>query len=85
MINFRLMKIRNTFLLRILILTAALFSSPFEIRAVNSTPAPGQSSDSSWPRERYQNGNQLIVYQPQVDDWKNFQVVAAGSEAGGNH
>jgi hypothetical protein len=70
------MKILNASLLQCLIVTAALFTSPFEIRAANSTPAPGQSGDSSWPRERYQDGNRLIVYQPQVDDWKNFQDLS---------
>src|SRR5689334_19431271 len=57
---------------QVLLLAVVLFTASVEIRAANSTPATGQSSDSSWPRERYQNGNQLIVYQPQVDDWKNF-------------
>jgi len=70
------MKIRNASFLQCLILTAALFILPFELRAANSTPAPGQSGNSSWPRERYQNGNTLIVYQPQIDDWKNFQDLS---------
>lgn len=69
------MKIRNASFLQSLIVTAALFISSFEIRAATST-APGQSGGSSWPRERYQNGNTLIVYQPQVDDWKNFQDLS---------
>src|SRR5262245_57510607 len=70
------MKIVNTPLVATLVLTIALFTSPFEIRAANSTTASGQSSDSSWPREKYQNGNKLIIYQPQVDDWKNFQDLS---------
>jgi hypothetical protein len=70
------MKILNASFLLCLILTAAPFSSPFEIRAANSSPAPAQSAGSSWPRERYQNGNRLIVYQPQVDDWTNFQDLS---------
>jgi hypothetical protein len=70
------MKILNASFLLCLILTAALVVSPFEIRAANSSPAPAQSAGSSWPRERYQNGNRLIVYQPQVDDWMNFQDLS---------
>src|SRR5262249_40321185 len=31
---------------------------------------------SSWPREKYQNGQKLIIYQPQIDDWKNFQDLS---------
>jgi hypothetical protein len=70
------MKILNAFFLQCLLVTAAFFASPFEIDAANSTPAPGQSGDSSWPRERFQNGNRLIVYQPQIDDWKDFQDLS---------
>src|SRR5262245_36767944 len=69
-----LMKILNLSLLRLLILTAALCTSPF-VRAAPTT-ASGQSGDSSWPRELYQNGTRLIVYHPQVDDWKNFQDLS---------
>jgi len=57
-------------------MTAALFTSPFGIRAANSATASGQSTDSSWPREKYSNGARLIIYQPQVDDWKNFQDLS---------
>src|SRR5215472_5410990 len=70
-----LMKILNLSLLRLLILTAALCTSPLEVRAAPTT-ASGQSGDSSWPRELYQNGTRLIVYHPQVDDWKNFQDLS---------
>src|SRR6476660_8002405 len=71
-----LMKILNASLFQCLIVTAALFTSPFEIRAATSTTGSSQSGHSSWPREKYQNGNKLIIYQPQVDDWKNFQDLS---------
>ncbi len=61
-----------TSLIQYAIVTAVLFACPFKLAAANSTAAQHQS-DSSWPRERFQDGNRLIVYQPQVDDWKNFQ------------
>ena len=32
--------------------------------------------DSSWPREKYSNGTRLIIYQPQIDEWKNFQDLS---------
>src|SRR5262245_327492 len=73
---FRLMKIVNVSLVKSLLVTVALFISPFEIRAATSAAGSGQSNDSSWPRERFQNGNRLIVYQPQIDDWKNFQDLS---------
>src|SRR6476646_5652014 len=70
------MRFFNISFLKCLIVTAALFTSPFEIRAATSTPPSGRSSDSSWPREKYINGNRLIIYQPQVVDWKNFQDLS---------
>src|SRR5436190_17899117 len=69
------MRLLNSHLFKYLIVTAALFS-PFEIRAADSATGAGQSSDSSWPREKYSNGTRLIIYQPQVDDWKNFQDLS---------
>jgi hypothetical protein len=35
-----------------------------------------QPTDPGWPREHYQNGTKLIVYQPQVDDWSNFENLS---------
>ena len=67
------MKLPGTSLVQCVIVIGALFSSPFEIRAATSTTGSDQSSDSSWPREKYSNGTRLIIYQPQVDDWRNFQ------------
>ena len=70
------MKILNASFLQCLIATVALFALPVELRAATSTTESGQSSDSSWPREKYSNGTRLIIYQPQVDDWKNFQDLS---------
>src|SRR6516165_1216893 len=69
------MKLINTSLLQCAIITAALFTSPFEIAAAQSSTAAGQS-DSTWPREKYSNGTRLIVYHPQVDNWNNFQNLS---------
>jgi hypothetical protein len=33
------------------------------------------AQDEGWPRVRTENGNTLITYQPQVDDWKDFREV----------
>src|SRR5438067_7001909 len=70
------MKFLNISLLQCVAVTAAFFISPFGIAAANFTAGSGQSGDPGWPRERYQDGNRLIVYQPQVDDWKNFQDLS---------
>jgi len=35
----------------------------------------GIAQDTGWPRLRTENGNTLITYQPQVDDWKDFREV----------
>ena len=70
------MKPLNISLLQCAIVTAALFASPFEIAAAESTTGSGQPSGSSWPREKYSNGTRLIIYQPQIDEWKNFQDLS---------
>jgi hypothetical protein len=31
------------------------------------------AQDPGWPRQRVENGNTLVLYQPQVDDWREFQ------------
>jgi hypothetical protein len=67
------MKLPTTFLLHCVIVIAALFASPVE-RAFSAV-APNRSGDPGWPREKYSNGTRLIVYQPQVDDWKDFQQL----------
>src|SRR5207237_6626960 len=54
----------------------ALLALPFEKAAAASTSGSNQTGDSSWPREKYSNGTRLIIYQPQVDDWTNFQDLS---------
>src|SRR5215469_11361137 len=70
------MKILNASLLHCVIVVGMLLASPTAGTAATSTTGSNQSSDSSWPREKYQNGNKLIIYQPQVDDWTNFQDLS---------
>src|SRR5437667_8204505 len=69
------MKLLKTSLLQCVITIAALLASPVERSAATTTTGSDQSADPGWPRERYQNGTQLIIYQPQVDDWKDFQQL----------
>src|SRR5262249_1272417 len=68
------MKLLNTSLIQCIIVVGALLASPIQ-RAAGAAAA-GQSGDSSWPREKYQNGTRLIVYQPQIDNWTNFQNLS---------
>jgi hypothetical protein len=69
------MKLLNASLLQCVIAIAALCVAPVERAAAKSSTGSNQSGDPGWPREQYQNGTRLIVYQPQVDDWKNFQEL----------
>lgn len=40
--------------------------------------ALGQATqDIGWPRQVAKNGSTLVYYQPQVDDWKNYQQLTA--------
>src|SRR4030095_7184892 len=70
------MRLPNTSFFYIAIFIGALLALPSEKAAAASTSGSNQTGDSSWPREKYQNGTRLIVYQPQVDDWKNFQDLS---------
>ena len=68
------MKLRTTSLLQCLMVIGVLLASPVERTAAKT--GSDQSSDSSWPREDISNGTRLIIYQPQVDDWKDFQDLS---------
>jgi hypothetical protein len=57
-----------------LIIFAASALLAGDLAAQNSNATSG-STDPGWPREKYSNGSRLIIYQPQVDDWKNFQEL----------
>ena len=35
----------------------------------------GQAQDSGWPREIKKNGDSLVLYQPQLDSWKDREVM----------
>jgi hypothetical protein len=70
------MRTSNTSLLCFAIVIWAFFVSPFEKAAGQPTSGSNQSGGSTWPREKYSNGTRLIIYQPQVDDWKNFQDLS---------
>jgi len=63
-------------LLHCVIAIATLFGSLIEGTAAKSTTGSDQSGNTGWPREHVRDGNRLIVYQPQVVDWKNFQELS---------
>src|SRR5215467_4974957 len=60
------MKMFRPYLLHSFIIITALLGA----RAGLGTDT--QSGDPGWPRQHVRDGNRLIVYQPQVDDWNNF-------------
>src|SRR6266481_5293467 len=68
------MKLPNISLLHCVLVVSALLASPFE--RATGTVTSDQPADPGWPREKYKNGTRLIIYQPQVDDWKNFQDLS---------
>src|SRR5437667_12027395 len=67
------MKLSSTSLLQCVIAIAALLAAPVERAAGTGSTGSNQPADPGWPREKFSNGTRLIIYQPQVDDWKNFQ------------
>src|SRR5216110_1829813 len=70
------MKSINPSLLQCVMVIGTFLVSPLAMAAAKSTPTSDQSGDPGWPREKYSNGTLLIIYQPQVDDWKNFQDLS---------
>src|SRR5436309_14191393 len=67
------MKLLNASSLHCVIVIGTLLALPVEGSAATTTTGSNQSGDPGWPREKYSNGTRLLIYQPQVDDWKNFQ------------
>src|ERR1700704_4575813 len=70
------MTLLNVSFLQRVIAIAALLALPLERASAKSAAGSDQSGDPGWPREQYQNGTRLIIYQPQVDDWKKFQELS---------
>src|SRR5215471_15946494 len=69
------MKSLKTFLLQsVLVFSAVVMPTIVGAADVNTTSS--QSAGPGWPRERVKDGNQLVVYQPQVDDWQNFENLS---------
>ncbi len=64
----RIMKMLGCFFSGFLVLAVALSTGAF---ADNN-----QGGDPGWPREHVRDGNRLLIYQPQVDDWKNFHDLS---------
>ena len=46
------------------------------ISSITGATAADQTVDPRWPRQRVQDGNRVIIYQPQVDDWKDFRDLS---------
>ena len=61
-----MMRVRRLFLVRCLVWAVVVFGSGTALAKTDGAGDPG------WPREHVRDGNRLLVYQPQVDDWKNF-------------
>lgn len=68
------MKMLNTFLPPFVLTIAALLALPLEGAVAKGES--DQTADPGWPRQHDRDGNRLIIYQPQVDDWKNFRELS---------
>ena len=53
------------------VLLAAVFAWPGSARGVRA------AVDQGWPRQKQQDGNTLVYYQPQLDSWKDQKVLKA--------
>ncbi|HXX57657.1 MAG TPA: hypothetical protein VEI96_06625 [Thermodesulfovibrionales bacterium] len=56
--------------------TITWFAASLVLIIASATASVAQSpQDAGWPRQRVENGNVLVTYQPQVDDWKDFREL----------
>jgi hypothetical protein len=46
------------------------------ISSITGATAADQTVDPRWPRQRVEDGNRVTIYQPQVDDWKDFRDLS---------
>ena len=53
-------------------------SKPVQTTSTQSQ-ATGQKAAAEWPREFNLPTGKLVVYQPQIDDWKDYKLVKARS------
>ena len=44
---------------------------------LNADGAESDSSQEGWPRLFESNGNQVVVYQPQLTEWENYKTIRA--------
>lgn len=51
---------------------AGVASPLFALLLLLAVAAGARAQDPGWPREMTKDGVQLVYYQPQVDDWKDF-------------
>jgi hypothetical protein len=68
-------------------LVACLLAAPFLcLQKMSAAPvektnpaAPGAASapDPGWPRQAMRDGNRLVYYQPQIDEWNNLRTIKA--------
>ncbi|HEX6276145.1 MAG TPA: hypothetical protein VFZ53_24055, partial [Polyangiaceae bacterium] len=59
----------------IVIVLAAVFAIlPSSAFAAEPAPAP-PVQDIGWPRQLTRDGNVLVYYQPEVDEWKNYKEL----------
>ena len=61
-----MIRARRLCVVRCLVWVVVVFGSGTALAKMDGSGDPG------WPREHVRDGNHLLVYQPQVDDWKNF-------------
>lgn len=52
-------------------------SAAQEVAAPATRPsAAGAPADTGWPRTFNKDGNQVVIYQPQIDDWQDYAKIA---------
>lgn len=69
--------LRSSLLLVVMLIAASCKKDKEVVKGTEETPADSALTDRGWPRTFENNGSKLVVYQPQVDDWKNYNDLTA--------
>jgi hypothetical protein len=58
-------------------ITMRIIATSVFLLLLTMAPASAAAEDPHWPHEISKQGGKLVVYQPQLDDWENFQQLDA--------
>ena len=52
------------------------------VYALSAFQGPALAQDQGWPRSLEDNGNEVVIFQPQIEDWEDHKIVKARAAIG---